>query len=282
MIVEHVTDLELPHLLHEELEERLIHPLVHVYALRGDARLAGIGEAADRAAGRRPREIRIGLDDHRRIAAQLEQHALAAGLRANRPTGFRAARERDEPDARVLDQNLRDLDVARRDVDAALRITRAPDEIAETQGGERILRWRLQGDGGTTRHRGRDFVSRKQDREVERRDRRDRRQGEAARDRDPALAGRDGVGRQHFAANARRFFSGIPKHEDRSIELGARLGDRLAGFQRQCTGQLALRPLQAIGDFAQRSRALVCRKLPAGARCRDVRVERRPDLLRTR
>src|SRR5712692_8382195 len=102
MIVEHVTDLELPHLLHEELEERLIHALVHVYALRGDARLARVGEAADSAAGRCPSDICIRLDDHRRIAAQLEQHALAAGLRANRPARFRAAREGNEPDARVL------------------------------------------------------------------------------------------------------------------------------------------------------------------------------------
>ncbi len=125
-------------------------------------------------------------------------------------------------------------------------------------------------------------MGREQNREVERRDRRDRRKGEAARDCDPALPGGDGVGRQNLAANARRFFSGIAKHENGSLELGARLGDRLAGLQRQRTGQLALRRFQAVGDFAQRGRALVCRKLAAGTRCRDVRVERCPDVLRTR
>ena len=178
---------------------------MNVNPLSGYARLAGVGKAADRAACRGPRQIGVRLDDDGGVAAELERDAFRAGLRANGPAGLGAAGERDEANARVLDQDLRDFDVAGDDVDGAVRVARCLDEIAEAEGGERILRRRFEADRRPARHRRGDFVRRQEYRKVERRDGGNRRQREAPGDRDAAGARRNGVGGEHFSLDACRF-----------------------------------------------------------------------------
>ena len=63
---------------HHALDEALGHLAHHVHALDARAGLAGVGEAAPQAPGDRVGQVRVGADDHRVLAAQLEHRALHA------------------------------------------------------------------------------------------------------------------------------------------------------------------------------------------------------------
>src|SRR5207302_7085265 len=141
-------------------------------------------------------------------------------------TGSRAAREGDQSYAWILDEDLRDLDVAGNDVGGAIGVAGRLYEIEQPQRRERVLGRRLERDRRAAGHGGRDFVSREQDRKVERRDRRDRRQWKAARDGDPARARGDDIGREYFTADPCGLFGSIAEHGDGAIDFGLRLCDR--------------------------------------------------------
>ena len=88
----------------ETLGELLEARLVHQDALGGDAGLAGVEVAAGDAALHRAREVGVGLDDDRGVAAQLERHPLGVRALADGPAGTGRAGEGDHPDARVVEQ----------------------------------------------------------------------------------------------------------------------------------------------------------------------------------
>ena len=278
LVVEHVTDVEGAHRGKEQIEERLQHPFVNEDPLGGDAGLARVGEPPESAARRGPGEIGVGLHDDRGVAAELERDAFGAGFGADRPAGLGAAGEADHPHARVFDEDLGHFDMARHDVHGAGGISRAADDLGEAQRRERILRRWLQGDGRPARHRRRDFVGGEQHREVERRNPGDRRQREPPRDREASCPDWVGVGGQHLAADACRLLRRVAEYEDGAVQLDARLGDRLAGLERQRARQLSATCLQAVGDLAQGGRALEGGEGAARRGGGEVGVEGRPHL----
>ena len=80
---------------------------------RGGAVLAAVDERAGRRAARRRLEVGVGVDDERRLAAELEVDALevAGRERLDPLAGLRVAGERDEVDVHVRRERRTD-DVA--------------------------------------------------------------------------------------------------------------------------------------------------------------------------
>ena len=278
MLVEYVADLELLNPSSKGVEKWRIHRFVDVDALRRNAGLTGVGEAANRAARRGPRKVGVRLDDGGRVAAQLEGDAFGAGLRANGPAGLGAAGECDETDAWILDEDLGDFDVAGDEVDAAVRIPGRLDQLAETERRQRILGRRLERDRGAAGHRRGDFMGGQEHRKVERRNGGNRRQREAPGDRDAPGSCRNRIGGQHLSRDARGFFGAIAEHEDGAVDLGPGLRDRLACLEGQRAGEVGTRRLEAVRDFPQRVGTGVGRQLAAGACGLNVGVEGGADI----
>src|ERR1019366_10085504 len=63
----------------ELADEGVVHALVHVHALHGDAGLSGVREAAPRDAFGGVREVGVVMDDDAGVAAELQRDALAPG-----------------------------------------------------------------------------------------------------------------------------------------------------------------------------------------------------------
>ena len=91
-LVERVADDELLDLGDERVGERLGDRVVDVDPLGGDAALAGVAEPGDLDLGGRRLPVAVGLDDHRRVVAQLQADLLARRPGADVPADLAASR----------------------------------------------------------------------------------------------------------------------------------------------------------------------------------------------
>ena len=106
----------------------------------------------------------------RRVAPELEQHALLAGDRLQVPADLRAPGERQRREAVVAHERLGHRVVAR-DAPAPRLVPGAPasaDALGQQERRQRRLRRGLEHDGAAARERGRDLVGDEVEREVER------------------------------------------------------------------------------------------------------------------
>src|SRR5205814_5127453 len=103
-------------------QERVVHALLHVQALHGEAGLAAVEEATDRDRASRALEIRVVQHDARVTSAELERDLLQALRRARHHllAGWGRTREGDLPDQGVPDDRLT-CRRAQHNVDDALR-----------------------------------------------------------------------------------------------------------------------------------------------------------------
>ena len=161
---------------HELLDERVAHRVVDVDALHRDAGLARVAVAAGDDLRGRELEVGVGLDDHRRVVAELEPDLLARRAALDAPADLGRAGERDHRDVVVVDERVADgAAAAGDDVEPARRAgrTRRAGSRRASSDGERRLRRGLQDDRAPGRDRGRDLVAHEVEREVERADRAD-------------------------------------------------------------------------------------------------------------
>src|SRR5215207_2941266 len=118
--------------LDHALDEAPGHVLHHVHALDAGAGLPGIGETAPEAAGDRVREIGVGADDHRVLAAQLQHGALHPLRALDADTAADLDRAREEDLRRAgLDQRLADGPSAVHRAHKALGHARALEDLLD-------------------------------------------------------------------------------------------------------------------------------------------------------
>ena len=103
-----IADLQRLDRRHEVLEQGVVDLRPGDDARAGGAVLAGVPEAGDLDPLRDLLGVGIVEDDHRRLAAELEVHALqrVGGVLRDQLAGLDVARQRDEPDVGMLDQAL--------------------------------------------------------------------------------------------------------------------------------------------------------------------------------
>ena len=245
--------------------------------LHRDAALAGEREGVRGAARGGVVDVGVGLDDDGRRVPELEIDALARCALAELPAHRAGAGERDERDARILDDHVADLGGrADEDVQPAGGEAGVVLELREEERREGSLRRGLEDDGAAGRERGRDLVRDEVEREVEGADRADDADREPHRERELALARLRGVHGNHLACELpcldRRHRVG--RHRARDLDPGglerlARLGRDPA---RCLVGPLAERTGHAHEDVG----ALVRRE--GLAHCGLGRVDRRSRL----
>jgi hypothetical protein len=159
---------------HQQVDEALVHLLVHEDALHRGAALAAVAIGALHGERGGLVEVRVLHDDERVVAAQLEHHAAIADLGGDGLAHRHAAGERDEVDLRVRDELVGDLArVAGDDLQHLLRQARLVQQLREEDRRERRLLGGLQDHPVVGRHRRRHLVRHLVHRVVERRDRGD-------------------------------------------------------------------------------------------------------------
>jgi hypothetical protein len=124
LLIERVAQDERLRPLEELLGEGVGDLLVEVDALDRDADLARVGERAVDGALDGEVEIGVVVDDDGRVAAELEDDALPAGLPLELPADRGAAGEGHELEPVVGDQLVGEVGAARRHVDHAGRACR--------------------------------------------------------------------------------------------------------------------------------------------------------------
>ncbi len=110
-----------PRAIGEGVAEPRIHLLVDDDPLHRDARLPGLVEAADSAARGGAIDVGVGQDDRRRVAAELEHHALLARVALHAKPDVGAPGEREQAQPLVLHQALAGAPIAGHDADPAAR-----------------------------------------------------------------------------------------------------------------------------------------------------------------
>ena len=205
-------------------------------------------------------EVGVGGDDHRRRVSELEVHPLARRALTERPADAGRPGERDECDARVLDEDVSDL--ARRpadDVEPARRKTGLHLELGEEQRGQRRLRGGLQDDGAAGSESGRDLVGDEVEREVEGRDRTDDTDRHAQRECELADSGRGCVHRHDVACELSRLDGRHRERRLRASSLDARRFHRLPGLVGDRPRDLFGALLDEVRDSVEDRRPLVRR-----------------------
>ena len=243
---------------------------------REDAALPGV--EADERRGERDDRLEVGVvEDHvRRLAAELEQHALHRSRRGghHRLAGRRRAGERDRVDARIGRQQRGDLGGRRRDdVEDAGRDLGAlgdePPEVGRRPGRERR---RLEHDRAAGRERRADLREVELDRDVPRGDRAD----DADRLADePAPSGPSPPSSRVVVRVALREVGVEAELLDRPVELvavrhphrAADLGDEVAP---QRLGLVAHRLLQLAQARVRGAPESVAHDVPSNARSRGA------------
>ena len=81
LIAHRIADAKLAHAVGHLLGERRLNPVVHVDAVGAHAGLTGVAELRRHHLLHRRRDIRIVANDERRVAAELERHALHGARR---------------------------------------------------------------------------------------------------------------------------------------------------------------------------------------------------------
>ena len=255
LLVERVTDAQLSGGCRQPLEELAVDRALDEQAAAGEADLALVAEdPADRADDRLV-EIRVGEDQVRGLAAQLERHALqiVRGGLHDRLSGLRGPGEGDEVDARIADEGLAGgLGAeALHDVEDARRKDLGRD-LSEQGCGRRRLLGGLQHHRVAERERGRDLPRGEHQGEVPRGD----------RDRDALrLVPRVGEMAGHRMRLRRRREileigeeAEVPRHAGQIVSAG--LADGLAHVARLRGRELGGPLVDAVGEPVQQLSAL--------------------------
>ena len=168
------TDLLALRLRDEQVDEPVVDRRRREDTRRGRAVLARVVEAGNRNARGGGFEVGVVAHDDRRVAAELEVHALEVGRGRGRDlhTRAHAAGDRDETGDRVRDERTPGVAVAAHDVEHTGR-EELGRELGEHHGGLGRGLGRLQHDGVPGGERGRDLPDRHHQRVVPRRDLRD-------------------------------------------------------------------------------------------------------------
>ena len=196
-------------------------------------------------------EVRVGLEDHGRVVAELEAHLLARGPRPDAPPDVGGAGEGDHRDVRVVDERVADGGTA---PGHDVQMTRGQVALVEQELGERDRRQRglargLEHHGAAGRDGGRELVRHQVQREVERADGAHHADRHPQRERELSFADVGRVHRDHLAGQAPGLDRGERERGHRAPRLDARGLDRLCGF---------------LGDDA-RERLHAVREEPRGA-----------------
>ena len=139
-------------------------------ALHGNAGLSGVAEAAGNAALGGVGKIGIAVDDDAGVAAQFEHDFLLSGAALDVPADGHAAREADELDAFIGDEQTGIFVGERKDVEAAIGPAGLLHAFGQKQRAQRRLGRGLQHHGATGGDGRGDFVRDQVQGEIEGRD----------------------------------------------------------------------------------------------------------------
>ena len=168
--IERIADLELLHLLREELGEPVVDVARDVHALDADAALSGLVVPAERDPLGGEVQIGVGVHDHAGVPAELERDALLRIEALQVPADLRGARETDLAVPLVAGHPVRDLRADGQDLIHALGQIGLVEELRQAERPDRRGRRRLHGDRGADAERGSHLVGDQVEREVERGD----------------------------------------------------------------------------------------------------------------
>src|SRR5690606_20332445 len=138
--------------------ELVVYLTVDEDPLHPDAALAGLVEGADDHAFRRVPQIRPGIDDARRVAAEFEDDTLLAGLRLQFPADVGRTGEAQQLEALVRGQGAGGVAPAGQDREGAGRQRGLGQDPPEHQGTDRGPARRLEHERTAGRQRWRDLV----------------------------------------------------------------------------------------------------------------------------
>ena len=247
----------------------VVHRALEVDARRGGAVLSRVVRRAqgDRVGHRA--EVGVAEHDHRRLAPELEVHALHAlhGPAHHGLARLRRARDADHVDLAVGDERLADLGVAGHHVEQPGGKPRLDGQLGKPQRRARRGGCRLQDDGIARGERGARLPDRHDEREIPRSDPGDHANRAARQDRRVAVRERAGA----RAVERARRAGEEPQVVDRERQLPVeRRGPRLARVLDLELRELLAVSLQRIREAEQRERSLA-RGLRGPRRLRGTR-----------
>ncbi len=228
---------------------------VGVDALHADAALAGLVERAEDQPLHHAIELGslVGVDDAGGVAAKLQRDLLAAGARLQIPADL-AAGERKQLEARVLDQRVGMRAVQGEDRERTFRQVGLGQHFADDQRADRRLLRRLQHERAAGGDRRRHLVRDQVEREVERRDERDRPQRHAFGIAVIAVQTAGQFQVDGLAVDAHGFLGGDAEGLDQPGHFAGGILDRLARLDAQRLGQF-------VAAFGETLRAMLQHRL---------------------
>ena len=145
-LVERIADHQRVDVVDERVGEVVGDRAVHVDALRRDAALPGVAEPGDLDLGGGRLPVAVGLDDDRRVVAELEADLLARRPGTDAPADVGRAGERDQRDVGVVDDRVADRAAAAGDDVEVLggQAALVDQHLGERDRAERRLAGRLQ------------------------------------------------------------------------------------------------------------------------------------------
>ena len=230
--VRRISEPQFRHMGQEAFRPLLMNAALHENPLYGDADLPGVGERPDRTAGGCVGLIGIAVNDHGRVAAEFEDHALTVGQRLQVPSYLVGAGEGEHGKARVGGEHRADdMGISRREYrERFARPAGSGNHFGQQQCGERcLLRW-FQDDRAPRCESRRNLVGDEVQRKVEGRDRRDRAGGEPLGKSDSPSRRRVQIEREDIPSGPPRLFGSKREDEQRSIDLEARIAEGLPRF----------------------------------------------------
>ena len=234
------------HACQQQLGEFSVDGVLDQNALHRNAGLPGVSKASSNTAVGGVGKIGIAVDDDARIASQFKNHFFLSRVVLDGPADGGAAREADELDALVGNQQSRIFVGEQKRVESAVRPSRLLDHFRQQHRGERRLRRGLEHHGTAGGNGRSDFVRNQVQREIERRDAGDRAERKTFDDA-PTPGGRLlPIQRQIFAVAANRLFGGDVEGKDGAINFHASALDGLARFQRNGAGKFFFAIVNAV------------------------------------
>ncbi len=244
---------------------------MHIDALHADAGLARIAESRVRRAQRRVVEIGpVAVHHQRRIAAQLQQHALAPGTGLQLPAHLCRAGEADELDAIFLLREPGRVRVRKRQHgDGFLGPSGFENHLAERQCGEWRLRRRLQNQRAAGGQRRRGLVRYQVQRKIERSNGENRPDRKALHQPPAALIPFSQVERNGFPAQPRSLFGSGLEGKHGAVHFRARKAHGLAGLGHNELRKALLLLDEGRGHVFQNFAALPARQRASAAQAGD-------------
>ena len=205
--------------------------------MHGNAALSGVGEASGNATVRGISQIGVAVHDGSGVAPEFQCDFLFSGTALDLPPNGYAPRKSDQFYPLISYQQTRILVRKRQDIKAAIRPACLLNALRQQQGRQRRLRRRFQDHGAARGDCRRNFVCDQVQREIERRDPRDRAQGKAFHDAPAPSCKLLPVEGKIFTVNSRSFFGGDVEDKNRAVHFRARQLDWFASLLRDGAGE---------------------------------------------